>query len=186
MVSTRLGLGLVFPMARVSGLRHDRGQIYTPSDPVPRCRLFWSILHTWYAFPRCAFFRKRDMAVILRPYLAMHLFLQAVMLSTTPEVSSPPTPHPRANIKHACQGRHHSVQAGVWGDAIFKAETVVRPDILLSILGQGFKVLWTDVDMVWMDDPLPLLPNRQLNATDVRTNTCCVLRVSQDAAVCAV
>ncbi|CAN0058993.1 unnamed protein product [Ectocarpus sp. 13 AM-2016] len=61
--------------------------------------------------------------------------------------------------------RHRAVKAGQWGDEIFKHETVVRPDILLSIMAQGYKVLWTDVDIVWLGNPLPLLPDTQKNAT---------------------
>lgn len=67
---------------------------------------------------------------------------------------------------HAPQERK-AVKAGQWGDAIFKHETVVRPDILLSIMGQGYKVLWTDVDIVWLGNPMPLLPDTQTNATAV-------------------
>lgn len=66
------------------------------------------------------------------------------------------------------QETHRAVKAGQWGDAIFKRETVVRPDILLSIMGQGYKVLWTDVDIVWLGNPMPLLPDTNKNATAVR------------------
>lgn len=31
--------------------------------------------------------------------------------------------------------------------------------ILLNILKQGYTLLWTDSDMVWLRDPLPLLPD---------------------------
>ncbi|CAM9904550.1 unnamed protein product [Scytosiphon promiscuus] len=61
--------------------------------------------------------------------------------------------------------RRHAVKAGQWGDAIFKHETVVRPDILMSVMRQGYRVLWTDVDIVWLGNPLPLLPDTQKNVT---------------------
>lgn len=35
----------------------------------------------------------------------------------------------------------------------------MRPSILNYILKQKYSVLWTDSDMVWLDSPLPLLPN---------------------------
>lgn len=31
--------------------------------------------------------------------------------------------------------------------------------ILLHILNQGFTVFWTDSDMVWIQSPIPLLPD---------------------------
>ncbi|CAM9770883.1 unnamed protein product, partial [Ectocarpus sp. 12 AP-2014] len=40
--------------------------------------------------------------------------------------------------------------AGQWGDNIFKQQTVARPDILLPILRQGYKALYTDVDIFWL------------------------------------
>ncbi|CAN0067699.1 unnamed protein product [Ectocarpus sp. 12 AP-2014] len=55
----------------------------------------------------------------------------------------------------------HSVQAGRWGDNIFKQQTIARPDILLQILRQGYKAFYTDVDTVWLGNALSLLPNSQ-------------------------
>ncbi|CAM9902178.1 unnamed protein product, partial [Ectocarpus sp. 13 AM-2016] len=53
----------------------------------------------------------------------------------------------------------HSVQAGRWGDNIFKQQTIARPDLLLPILRRGYKALYTDVDMVWLGNALSLMPN---------------------------
>ncbi|CAN0341537.1 unnamed protein product [Ectocarpus sp. 6 AP-2014] len=53
----------------------------------------------------------------------------------------------------------HSVQAGRWGDNIFKQQTIARPDILLQILRHGYRALYTDVDTVWLGNALSLLPN---------------------------
>ena len=45
------------------------------------------------------------------------------------------------------------------GDETFRSQVLVRPNILLHILNQGYSLLWTDSDMVWLDNPLPLLPD---------------------------
>ena len=34
----------------------------------------------------------------------------------------------------------------------------MRPRLLHSILSQHYAVLWSDSDIVWLDNPLPLLP----------------------------
>lgn len=71
-------------------------------------------------------------------------------------------------LNYGCaQERPRAVKAGAWGDAIFRAETLVRPDILSSILRQGYAALWTDVDIVWLGNPLPLLPDLR-DPTSVR------------------
>ncbi|CAN0317802.1 unnamed protein product [Pylaiella littoralis] len=74
------------------------------------------------------------------------------------------TPGSIAMYPQKSSERQHAVKAGQWGDDIFKHEALVRPDILLSILRQGYKLLWTDVDMVWLRNPLPLLPDTRANA----------------------
>ncbi|CAN0266884.1 unnamed protein product, partial [Ectocarpus fasciculatus] len=77
--------------------------------------------------------------------------------------------------------RANSVQAGRFGDNIFKQQTIVRPDILLPILHQGYKALYTDVDIVWLGNALSLLPNSRetqtppvmmLQAKTGRSQTC--------------
>ena len=45
------------------------------------------------------------------------------------------------------------------GDDTFKSQVLIRPSILLHILKQGYTLLWTDSDMVWLGNPLPLLPD---------------------------
>lgn len=45
------------------------------------------------------------------------------------------------------------------GDETFRSQVLIRPKILLHILNQGYSLLWTDSDMVWLDNPLPLLPD---------------------------
>lgn len=57
------------------------------------------------------------------------------------------------------QERHHAVKAGRMGDETFRSQVLVRPKILLHILNQGYSLLWTDSDMVWLENPLPLLPD---------------------------
>lgn len=37
----------------------------------------------------------------------------------------------------------------------------MRPSILNYILKQKYSVLWTDSDMVWLENPLPLLPDME-------------------------
>ena len=44
------------------------------------------------------------------------------------------------------------------GDDTFKSQVLIRPKMLLHILKQGYTLLWTDSDMVWLGNPLPLLP----------------------------
>ncbi|CAM9348477.1 unnamed protein product [Ectocarpus sp. 12 AP-2014] len=61
--------------------------------------------------------------------------------------------------------RAHAIQAGQWGDNIFKQQTVARPDILLPILRQGYKALYTDVDIFWLGNVLSLLPNSRVTQT---------------------
>ncbi|CAN0411584.1 unnamed protein product, partial [Scytosiphon promiscuus] len=51
-----------------------------------------------------------------------------------------------------------SVKAGQFGDSIFAKMVLVRPKILQSILNQEYAVLWSDSDIVWLDNPLSLLP----------------------------
>lgn len=43
----------------------------------------------------------------------------------------------------------------------------MRPSILSHILAQKFTVLWSDSDVVWLDNPLPLLPDTR-DPSDVR------------------
>lgn len=50
------------------------------------------------------------------------------------------------------------MMAGRYGDATYKAETLIRPDILMAILSQGYAVLWMDIDIVWLKNPLPIFP----------------------------
>ena len=45
------------------------------------------------------------------------------------------------------------------GDATFQSQVLVRPSILQSILAAGYTALWTDSDVVWLGDPLLLLPD---------------------------
>lgn len=52
----------------------------------------------------------------------------------------------------------HATQAGTFGDQEFKAQVLIRPDILIAVLAQGYAVLWTDIDIVWLADPFPLFP----------------------------
>lgn len=42
---------------------------------------------------------------------------------------------------------------------MFKSQVVVRPDIMKAILDSGYNALWTDADMVWLGNPLTLLPS---------------------------
>ena len=51
------------------------------------------------------------------------------------------------------------MKAGNFGDDVFKAEVLVRPSILEHILNQGHALLWTDSDMVWLQNPLTFLPD---------------------------
>eukprot|EP00752_Nemacystus_decipiens_P012355 g10952.t1 len=69
------------------------------------------------------------------------------------------TPGCAALFPASSSKRHHAEPAGKWGDAEFKAQTVIRPHILLHILKQGYTLFWTDVDMVWLANPLPALPD---------------------------
>lgn len=59
----------------------------------------------------------------------------------------------------AIQERHHAIKAGSFGDDTFKSQVLVRPNILLHILNEGYNLLWTDSDMVWLNNPLPVLPD---------------------------
>ncbi|CAN0301406.1 unnamed protein product, partial [Ascophyllum nodosum] len=52
----------------------------------------------------------------------------------------------------------HATKAGAFGDDVFKAEVLVRPHILQAILKRGYPLLWTDSDMVWLRNPLTVLP----------------------------
>lgn len=45
------------------------------------------------------------------------------------------------------------------GDATFQNQVLVRPSILQAILAAGYTVLWTDSDMVWLENPLGYLPD---------------------------
>lgn len=60
---------------------------------------------------------------------------------------------------------HHATRAGTYGDFAFAAEVSVRPFILQSVLREGFAALWTDSDMVWLGNPLPLLPDLKSSST---------------------
>eukprot|EP00904_Undaria_pinnatifida_P006456 jgi/Undpi1/2940/HiC_scaffold_14.g06317.m1 len=60
--------------------------------------------------------------------------------------------------------RQHSLKAGTIGDARFAAAVLIRPKILISILKQGYSVLWSDADMVWLGNPLSLMPELGSNA----------------------
>lgn len=62
--------------------------------------------------------------------------------------------------------RRHSAPTGRFGDSKFAELVFVRPKLLHSIISQGYAALWSDSDMVWLDDPLPLLP-RLDNTTGV-------------------
>lgn len=62
------------------------------------------------------------------------------------------------HLVYITQERHHAMKAGVYGDDMFKSQVIIRPLILLNILKQGYPLLWTDSDMVWFGNPLPLLP----------------------------
>ena len=53
------------------------------------------------------------------------------------------------------------------GDDTFKSQVLIRPSILLHILKEGYTLLWTDSDMVWLENPLPLLPHVN-NSNEVR------------------
>eukprot|EP00903_Cladosiphon_okamuranus_P005636 g5602.t1 len=55
--------------------------------------------------------------------------------------------------------RHHAIKAGRMGDDTFKSQVLIRPNMLLHILKQGYTLLWTDSDMVWLENPLPVLPD---------------------------
>ncbi|CAN0318804.1 unnamed protein product, partial [Scytosiphon promiscuus] len=39
----------------------------------------------------------------------------------------------------------------------FKEQTTVRPSILLAIMKQGYRVLWSDADIVWLGNALTVL-----------------------------
>lgn len=58
------------------------------------------------------------------------------------------------------------------GDDTFKSQVLIRPNMLLHILKQGYTLLWTDSDMVWLGDPLPLLPDMD-DPEAVRMTTHC-------------
>ncbi|CAM9232206.1 unnamed protein product, partial [Scytosiphon promiscuus] len=60
--------------------------------------------------------------------------------------------------------RKHSIKAGRWLDQIFKEQTTVRPSILLAIMKQGYRVLWSDADTIWLGNALTVLPVPQDNA----------------------
>lgn len=59
------------------------------------------------------------------------------------------------------QERHHAIQAGEIGGDTFKSQVLIRPHVLLRILNQGYTLLWTDSDMVWLRNPLPSLPDME-------------------------
>ena len=65
---------------------------------------------------------------------------------------------PPPGLPIAWQERKHATVAGQFGDPAFAAEVLVRPSILTHIMNQGFAVLWSDSDIVWLGNPLPLLP----------------------------
>lgn len=46
-------------------------------------------------------------------------------------------------------------QLWAWGDADYKTLVMKRPDRILFFLYQGINVLYTDVDVVWREDPRP-------------------------------
>lgn len=62
------------------------------------------------------------------------------------------------------------------GDATFQSQVLVRPSILQSILAAGYTVLWTDSDMVWLGDPLPLLPDVNERSSVSRTSAIVLCR----------
>lgn len=57
------------------------------------------------------------------------------------------------------QKRPYAIGAGSYLDPIFKEQTLVRPGILSAIMRQRYAILWTDTDIVWLGNPLPLLPD---------------------------
>ena len=56
------------------------------------------------------------------------------------------------------KGQHATV-AGAFGNDMFKTQVLVRPKILQRILDFGYTALWTDSDIVWLKNPLLLLPD---------------------------
>lgn len=56
------------------------------------------------------------------------------------------------------QNRRHSLKPGTLGDERFAEAVVARPFFIKSIVGQGYSVLWSDADMVWLGNPFSLLP----------------------------
>ncbi|CAM9858217.1 unnamed protein product [Laminaria digitata] len=55
--------------------------------------------------------------------------------------------------------RKHAARASKYGDRQFAAEVLIRPLLIGPILEKHFAVLWTDSDMVWLQDPFPLIPD---------------------------
>ncbi|CAM9141525.1 unnamed protein product [Scytosiphon promiscuus] len=72
--------------------------------------------------------------------------------------------------------RHHAIKAGKMGDETFRAQVLIRPNMLRHILMQGYTLLWTDSDMVWLGDPLPSLP-------DMHDSEAAELMIQQDGSV---
>eukprot|EP00904_Undaria_pinnatifida_P002825 jgi/Undpi1/12543/HiC_scaffold_6.g02212.m1 len=58
----------------------------------------------------------------------------------------------------AVKSKRYSTEAGKYGDKRFAEAVVVRPQLIKSIISQGYTMLWSDVDMVWLRNPLSLLP----------------------------
>ena len=56
------------------------------------------------------------------------------------------------------QSGQKSIKAGVLGDERFADAVLVRPQMINSIISQGYTMLWSDSDVIWLNNPLPLLP----------------------------
>lgn len=68
--------------------------------------------------------------------------------------------------------RHVAIKAGQIGGDTFKAQVMLRPKVLLHVLNQGYTLLWTDSDMVWLGNPLPVLPD--MNDPEAVSSCLCV------------
>lgn len=55
----------------------------------------------------------------------------------------------------------------------FAEADLLRPNILHFILKQGYGALWSDSDVVWIQNPLPLLPEMGTPSA-VRTSVLCL------------